>query len=450
MEIDVWTGTELESSKWDDSSRQWTVALSRKMQDGTENRKKARSHHTLLTDFHSGTLHPKHIIQATGLAGEPHLPLELPGLDSFQGAPLIHSSQFDKPAPNGTGELAVVVGSSNSAHDIAREYYNNGYQTTMVQRSSTYVVSSDTLVDVLLDGLYAENGIQPVEDADVVNFSIPHPVLKRLHISATAEMARRDQQMLKALSEVGFAVDSGPDGSGLWIKLLSRARDYGDGTGSDYLFHHSCCPASRNSYMDCSESGPRRLCTLLDIFSSLWHRRLPRTNFLQTIVGAIFGIWVACGLIIVQLHYGWGRHQDCLSEWHLIEFTKYDFGEWIQTFQTLMFTKLSICFFLLRIPVEKKYIRSIPGMVIFLIITNIVLTLVWIFQCNPVSGAWNSTVPAKCFTYAQLERIIISQAIISIISDFVLALFPIVLLWKIQISFNLKVGLCGLMGLGLV
>ncbi|KAI9658765.1 MAG: hypothetical protein M1821_002325 [Bathelium mastoideum] len=169
-----------------------------------------------------------------------------------------------------------------------------------------------------------------------------------------------------------------------------------------------------------------------------------------TIVAATLGIIIGCGLVIVQIHYGFGKHKACLSEWHYIEFQKYSYGEWIQTFQTLMFNKLSICFFLLRIPVETRYIRPIQGTVIGLIVSNIALTLVWIFQCNPIAGAWNTNVPAKCFTYAQLQRIIISQAIISIISDFMLALFPIVLLWKVQISLRIKAGLCFLMALGLI
>ena len=36
------------------------------------------------------------------------------------------------------------------------------------------------------------------------------------------------------------------------------------------------------------------------------------------------------------------------------------------------------------------------------------------------------------------------------LSDFVLALFPIVLLWKVQIALRTKAGICILMGLGLL
>ena len=169
-----------------------------------------------------------------------------------------------------------------------------------------------------------------------------------------------------------------------------------------------------------------------------------------TILFAAFGKIIGAGLVIVEVHYGFGRHKVDLTHWQYIEFMKYSYGEWIQTFQTLMFTKISICFFLLRIPVEKHLIRPIQGATVALIISNIVLTLLWIFQCNPIASAWNKQTPGSCFTDGQLQRIIISQALISIISDFMLALFPIVLLWNVQIAPRIKAGLCTLMALGIM
>lgn len=169
-----------------------------------------------------------------------------------------------------------------------------------------------------------------------------------------------------------------------------------------------------------------------------------------TILFATFGIIIGAALVIVQVHYGFGRHRFYLEKWDYIEYSKFAYGEWIQTFQTLMFTKISICLFLLRIPVEKHFIRPIQGTIIALIVSNIALTLAWILQCNPVARSWNKDTPGTCFTDAQLQRIIFSQALISIVSDFILALFPIVLLWRVQIDFRIKAGLCSLMGLGLM
>ena len=112
----------------------------------------------------------------------------------------------------------------------------------------------------------------------------------------------------------------------------------------------------------------------------------------------------------MQLHYGLGRPQYYLTKWHLIEIRKYAYGEWIQTFATLMWTKVSICLFLRRIPATKVLIRPLDVSIVFLILSNVIITILWIVQCRPVDAAWNSNLQGSCFSRGQLERIVIAQA----------------------------------------
>jgi cation diffusion facilitator CzcD-associated flavoprotein CzcO len=102
------------------------------------------------------------VILATGASGKPLMP-SIPGLESFRGSRLIHSSEFQglssESFDENEGRKVIVIGSSNSAHDIAQDYQEHGYSVTMVQRSSTHVVSSQTLVDVTMAGLYCEGGV---------------------------------------------------------------------------------------------------------------------------------------------------------------------------------------------------------------------------------------------------------------------------------------------------
>lgn len=98
---------------------------------------------------------------ATGHSGEPSIPSKIAGLEDFKGDRLVHSSKFTQPAKNAKGKKAVVVGCCNSGHDIARDYYDHGYDVTMVQRSSTLVLTSETLIDVTMKGLYTEDGVRP-------------------------------------------------------------------------------------------------------------------------------------------------------------------------------------------------------------------------------------------------------------------------------------------------
>ena len=74
-------------------------------------------------------------------------------------------------------------------------------------------MSSKSFLDVLLSGLYAENG-PDTEDADLMFMSIPNMILKRIHMDATVEIARRDKDLLAGLEKAGFKLDDGPDHSG--------------------------------------------------------------------------------------------------------------------------------------------------------------------------------------------------------------------------------------------
>ena len=82
------------------------------------------------------------------------------GINDFKGDVLCHSSEFTGAKPNNQGKKAIVVGSCNSGHDIAQEYVESGgYDVTLVQRSSTYVISSESVLQVMLAGLYEEGGV---------------------------------------------------------------------------------------------------------------------------------------------------------------------------------------------------------------------------------------------------------------------------------------------------
>lgn len=75
----------------------------------------------------------------------------------------------------------------------------------------------------------------PTEDADLAFMSIPNPILKRLHVDATKEIARRDAKLLQGLSKAGFMLDNGPDDSGLFMKYFQRGGGYYIDVGASQL-----------------------------------------------------------------------------------------------------------------------------------------------------------------------------------------------------------------------
>ncbi|KAL3417794.1 hypothetical protein PVAG01_10804 [Phlyctema vagabunda] len=208
LELNFWTQTSVTKTSWDDATKKWTVTLERNKDGMTETR----------------ILHPKHVIQATGHSGEPNFPSHLKGLSTFKGQ-VTHSSKFPGAKPSqGQNKRAIVVGCCNSGHDIAQDFYENGYSVTMIQRSSTYVISAETNLQQM-SGLWCDGG-PSTDEADTTFHSIPNAVLKRMNIAATEAARKTDERMLQGLAKAGFKTDKGPDESGLWMKYMYRGGGY--------------------------------------------------------------------------------------------------------------------------------------------------------------------------------------------------------------------------------
>ncbi|GJN72375.1 hypothetical protein PLICBS_006448 [Purpureocillium lilacinum] len=209
MELNVWMNTELASSRWNEKEGNWTVTVTRKLGDGATQTRELR---------------PRHIIQATGASGMKCQPV-FKGAEAFKGGVLCHSSEFSGARKDSVGKRAVIVGCCNSAHDIAQEYLDKGYDVTIVQRSSTHVVSSKAILDIAFKGLYSEDA-PPVDTSDMIVQGMPLAVLKAVQVKVAARQREHDRGMLEGLARAGFNVDHGPDDSGLFLKYFQRGGGY--------------------------------------------------------------------------------------------------------------------------------------------------------------------------------------------------------------------------------
>ena len=206
MELNYWTSTTAKSATYDADAGEWRVVVER---DGEEI-----------------TLRPKQLVMATGMSGKPNVP-EIPGMDTFQGEQH-HSSQHPGPDEY-AGKKVVVIGSNNSAHDVCAALWEKDADVTMVQRSSTHIVRSATLMDVGLSALYSEqavaNGIT-TEKADLIFASLPYRIMHEFQKPLYDEMRERDADFYDRLEKAGFQLDWGDDGSGLFMKYLRRGSGY--------------------------------------------------------------------------------------------------------------------------------------------------------------------------------------------------------------------------------
>jgi putative flavoprotein involved in K+ transport len=206
MELNYWSNTEAKSARYDPVTAEWTVEVERNGQPVV--------------------LRPKQLVLATGMSGKPNLP-DLPGMDRFRGDQH-HSSAH--PGPDAyAGKRAVVIGSNNSAFDICGALWEKGADVTMVQRSSTHIVRSDSLMEIGLGALYSEEALAAgitTEKADLVFASIPYRIMHEFQIPLYDQMRERDHDFYARLEKSGFRHDWGEDGSGLFMKYLRRGSGY--------------------------------------------------------------------------------------------------------------------------------------------------------------------------------------------------------------------------------
>jgi putative flavoprotein involved in K+ transport len=206
MELNFWTGTEFESGSYDEKAGRWTVTLRRA--DGSKR-----------------TMHPRHVVLATGVSGIPSLP-HIPSLKNFAGT-AIHSSQYTD-GEEWKGKKAIVIGTGNSGHDIAQDLHSSGAAVTMVQRSSTLVVSIEPSAQLV----YTPYNEGTLEDNDLIATSMPLELARKSHALTCDKSRALDKDLLAGLERVGFKLDFGEDNTGWQFKYLTR--------GGGYYFNVGC------------------------------------------------------------------------------------------------------------------------------------------------------------------------------------------------------------------
>jgi cation diffusion facilitator CzcD-associated flavoprotein CzcO len=206
MELNYWTSIEFEGGNYDEKEGRWSVLL--RHADGA-----------------TRTIHPRHVVLATGVSGIPNLP-DIPTLKNFAGT-VQHSSQYDD-GENWKGKNALVIGTGNSGHDIAQDLYSSGANVTLVQRSPTLITNIEPSAQLAYEA-YNEGTL---EDNDLIATSMPLSLAKKSHQAITDRSKELDKDLLDGLRKKGFKLDYGEDGTGWQFKYLTR--------GGGYYFNVGC------------------------------------------------------------------------------------------------------------------------------------------------------------------------------------------------------------------
>ncbi len=213
MELDYWSSTTCKRSSFDEARGEWTVVVER---DGKD-----------------VTLRPKQLVIATGMSGFAEVP-QFPGADRFKGKQ--HHSSRHTGGEGWAGKKCVVVGSNNSAHDIAADLWEHGADVTLLQRSPTLVVRADTLARNR--PLYSEEAVASgitTEIADLTTASMPYGALPTVMQPVVDQIRRDDADFYARLEKAGFKLTFGEDNTGIGPMYLRRGSGYYIDVGASEL-----------------------------------------------------------------------------------------------------------------------------------------------------------------------------------------------------------------------
>ncbi|EXJ57737.1 uncharacterized protein A1O5_12527 [Cladophialophora psammophila CBS 110553] len=180
--INVWLSTTVVSGRWHEDEKRWTLNLVR-----NEERK---------------SITVTHLVMALGAGCQiPTMPT-YPGIERFRGT-VVHSANYTS-AEGWEGKHGIVVGTANTAHDVAEDMVAaNMASVTMVQRSPTYVLPAEYYTKVQN---LSYNPEIPTEVADQMNMTNPLALSRHLSMLMLNEMAKAEPDRFDALEAAGFKV----------------------------------------------------------------------------------------------------------------------------------------------------------------------------------------------------------------------------------------------------
>lgn len=155
---------------------------------------------------------------------------------------------------------------------------------------------------------------------------------------------------------------------------------------------------------------------------------------------------------VVGSKHGVGRHAYYLDlEDIIIAVKTLVVGEFF-LLTGLMFVKVSVLLFLLTIGGTSRWLRwALKGNLVLIVASTVAFCFVIWMQCTPVQGNWDPTVPGrKCMELKKFMDATYVLSAITIFTDFVCALVPLPIIWRLNLSTKTRIGIISVIGLGLL
>ncbi|OHE91150.1 endoribonuclease L-PSP [Colletotrichum orchidophilum] len=191
LRLPFFAGVAVVSNAWSEADKVWTVRV-KDVKTGEEMVVKARN-----------------VLLANGFIFDnehPRVP-ELKGRELFHG-PIQHTTAYRNPKDY-KGKRVVVVGSGNSAHDVAGNLASDPEveSVTLLQRSPTVLLDFATIAPILT---MRYQGDVPIDTADFLQESLPVGIMRDMGKAAIGAAVAATEARSKALEGLGYVVDRNP------------------------------------------------------------------------------------------------------------------------------------------------------------------------------------------------------------------------------------------------
>lgn len=161
---------------------------------------------------------------------------------------------------------------------------------------------------------------------------------------------------------------------------------------------------------------------------------------------AYLGFLGYCTISIIMISHGGGIHQWNVPETEVIPFAQAVYATMVIYGPTVFATKASILFFLTRVfqPYE-RYCRLVYAFTFLMGCYYTLMLFLKIFICRPIHLFWDPSGDGQCFNQRAL---ILSDNVISLISDIAVLLIPCPLAGGLKIALAAKLRIAAVFGAG--
>ncbi|KAH9904845.1 hypothetical protein F4778DRAFT_48271 [Xylariomycetidae sp. FL2044] len=171
------------------------------------------------------------------------------------------------------------------------------------------------------------------------------------------------------------------------------------------------------------------------------------------ILAAQANFTISCAFILRGVYYGLGRHNKSLDQFDEIQGLKWQALATATYITNMWLIKLSIGIFLLRLAVEKRYRYILWASIAVVGVWSLVLFFWNLFQCDPVDAQWDYTVllknpDAHCASADEIVNAAYALSIMTILSDWLYALLPVPMIWKVKMTTQAKATVVMVLGMG--